>query len=70
MVYLILVSPFPLFLGKFSFSELFGNMILVLTLLMFAPVLLLTSKINITLYSAHILDPTFVFLSVGSCLVD
>lgn len=66
MVNLILVFPFPLWLGKFPCPEVFGNMILFLTLLMFAPVLLFTSKINITLYpAAHILDPTCVFYISG-----
>lgn len=30
----------------------------------------LSSDINITLYPAHILDPTCIFSSVGLCLVD
>lgn len=70
MVNLILVFHFPMSLGKFPFVEVFGNTILVLTSLMLAPILLFTREINITLYPAHILDPTCVFSSVGLCLVD
>lgn len=60
-VSLILVFHLPVSLGKFPFLEVFGNTILVLTSLMFASILLFTSEINITLYPAHILDPTCVF---------
>lgn len=53
--------PFPLFLGTFPFPEVFRNTMPVLASLMFAPVFLFTSEINITLCSARILDPTCVF---------
>lgn len=63
--------PFSLFPGMFPVPEVFRNTILVLTSLTFALVLLFTGEINITLYPAHILDPTCAFFSsVGLCLVD
>lgn len=50
--------PLPLFLGAFPLPEVFRNTMLVLASFMFVPVFLFTSEINITLYSALILDPT------------
>jgi hypothetical protein len=61
LVNLILFSFLPLILGQFSFPETLQVTILVLTSLMFAPILLFTGEINITPYPAHIPDPTLIF---------
>lgn len=65
MVTLNLVFPFHLFLVKFPFRGVFRNTILVIPSLMFALILLFTSEINITLYPAHIPDPTCIFFISG-----